>query len=708
MTYRSTARPGDEDSLKSRGCFVRQLALARFALGAAVFSVLTVNAVSDTNSVSQWGQFEQAIINTNTYADPYRGVTLNVTYTRPDTNSVNFWGFYDGGNTWRIRFMPDQVGTWSYSASFSDGAPGANGSFQCVTGNIPGMISADATNALWFGFKGGGHGLFRSLQLGDRFFASNWPTTNRTAFLDWAQGQGYNTLSIASHYLNRNFAGRGQGWNTPNLWDPASPNLKAAEYQAMETILNDLAARQMMVFPFAGFFGQSSDFPTNQTDQALYIRYTLARVAPYWNVLMQVAGPEPLVYPALFQNSMALSDINRLGNLIQSYNVSGHLLSNHNGQNTDAFANQPWETFTTLQGPDNVNRQTLGAALLAHRGVKPLLAAEVLWPGNQYQAAFSDSDIRKNGFVIMMSGATLNFGDMNGGSSSGFSGTMNLADKIQSRHDIIKLVWDFFATQQFYLMSPRQDLVNNGWCLANPGSEYLVYLQQTGSVSVAVSNGPFEVEWINAQNTSDIRFAGATTNGLNLISPPDGDDWLVHLVSTVSDTPLKVSAIPNQLTTVNTSTPRIPFVVNDEAPDLVMTATSSNPALVTTNYIVFEGSGTNRTITLTPLPNQLGNSTITTVVSDNGSPSLSASNTFILSVVSRPIIQSISLASGNKTLTWSAIAGKSYRVQYTLDLNLTNWSDLAGDVTAVGTNAMKVDTTVSNATTCFYRIEVLP
>ena len=39
----------------------------------------------------------------------------------------------------------------------------------------------------------------------------------------------------------------------------------------------------------------------------------------------------------------------------------------------------------------------------------------------------------------MMSAAALNFGDMNGDSSSGFSGTLNLADKIQSRHDIIDI-----------------------------------------------------------------------------------------------------------------------------------------------------------------------------------------------------------------------------------------------------------------------------
>jgi hypothetical protein len=130
---------------------------------------------------------------------------------------------------------------------------------------------------------------------------------------------------------------------------------------------------------------------------------------------------------------------------------------------------------------------------------------------------------------MIMSAATINFGDMEGTSSSGFSGSMDFADKIQSRHDIIKQVWDFFETQRFYRMNPSPNLVNNGWCLAEPGREYLVYLQSRGSVSVTLSNAPYQVEWINAQDIADKRIGTMTTNGQNLASPTTGDDWMLHL-----------------------------------------------------------------------------------------------------------------------------------------------------------------------------------
>ena len=494
--------------------------------------MLTHSANSATNTVPQWDRFEAALSNTNTYADPYRNVTLNVTYTKPDASTVNFWGFYEGSNTWRIRFMPDQIGTWSYAASFSDGSGGETNSFECVDGDLPGLIGADEENPMWFGFKGGRHTLIRSFHCGDRFFASNWADTNRTAFLDWAQGQGYNMLAIASMFFNRNEASRGVGWNTPDLWDGPTHSLHASEYQKLEAIMDDLAARRMLVFPFSGFFGKSSDFPTNHADQELYLRYTLARVGPYWNMVFNVAGPEPLL-PGdeyKYQNAMGTNDISRLANLIKSLDPFGHLISEHNITDANAFSNEVWEAYSTLQGPKTTNRTTLSTGVLSKHQNKPLYALELLWPGNTMgHPVYSDTDIRKNGFVLMLCAAGLSFGDMNGNSSSGFSGSMDFADKIQSRHDIIRKVWDFFETEPFWQMTPRPDLVSTGWCLANPGHEYLVYLQSTGRVSITVTGGPFKVEWINATNTADRHPAADTTTGLNLASPTNGVDWLVHL-----------------------------------------------------------------------------------------------------------------------------------------------------------------------------------
>lgn len=479
-------------------------------------------------AVARWDRFEVSVTNARSYANPYSDVSLDVTYTRPDGSSVAFWGFYDGDATWKLRFAPDQVGTWQYRARFSDGSGEVAGTFDCVPSALPGMLSKDTANPQWFGHRGGGHVLVRSFHVGDRFFAANWPAASRTAFLDWAQRQGYNMLSVASHYLNRNASGRGAGWDTPDLWP-----LNAAEYRKLEALLDDLARRRIHVYPFAGFFGRDSDFPTSAADQTRFIKYTLARLGPYWNVLLNVAGPEPNL-----DGYLSGSEVIRLGQEIQSLDVFGHPLSVHNRGGDDPYRSSSWSSYVTLQGPDTTSQAVLSAELLQnHPPNKPLYAQETLWPGNSNQPNFSAETIRKHAWVLNMSAAAINFGDMAGNSSSGFSGTLDLALKVQARHDIVKIVWDFFETVPFYEMSPRQDLVSAGYCLAAVGSRYLVYLTSRTSVSVAVASGVYSVEWINGQNPADRRAAGTTSSAQNLTPPADGDDWLVYLVRVSASSP---------------------------------------------------------------------------------------------------------------------------------------------------------------------------
>ncbi|MCG8349912.1 MAG: DUF5060 domain-containing protein [Chloroflexales bacterium] len=60
---------------------------------------------------------------------PFLDYRLNVTFTGPDGKSYLVPGFFAGdgkggssGNVWQVRFAPDQVGEWSYTASFRSGS----------------------------------------------------------------------------------------------------------------------------------------------------------------------------------------------------------------------------------------------------------------------------------------------------------------------------------------------------------------------------------------------------------------------------------------------------------------------------------------------------------------------------------------------------------------------------------------------------------
>jgi hypothetical protein len=294
----------------------------------------------------------------------------------------------------------------------------------------------------------------------------------------------------------------------------------------------------MVVYPFAGFFGRNSNFPRNPAQQELYLKYAIARLAPYWNVMFLVGGPEPRLKGRPF---LEAQDVHRLGRRIAELDPFGHPLSVHNPTGDDEFKDAEWLTYGTLQGPKTLDRAELGARLLKnHHPQKPLLAQETLWSGNRFhirqtRGGYSDDDLRKNAFVIVMSAASLVFADNNGNSSSGFTGSMDLADARFQRHDIIKRVWDFFETVPFHRLKPAPEVIRatsgaNVFCLAEPRRRYLFYLDAHGQFSAKLQGGPFHAEWINAQDTSERHVLGEVNDLREVTTPTGGDDWLLWIV----------------------------------------------------------------------------------------------------------------------------------------------------------------------------------
>lgn len=95
---------------------------------------------------------------------------------------------------------------------------------------------------------------------------------------------------------------------------------------------------------------------------------------------------------------------------------------------------------------------------------------------------------------------------------------------------------------------------------------------------------------------------------------------------------LFVSQIGSQLTPEDTPLPNVPFTVGGgavEPENLVVTAASSNSGLVAPGGIALAGSGSARFISLTPVPDQFGETTITMVVTDGAAR---ATNSFLLLV----------------------------------------------------------------------------
>ncbi len=97
---------------------------------------------------------------------------------------------------------------------------------------------------------------------------------------------------------------------------------------------------------------------------------------------------------------------------------------------------------------------------------------------------------------------------------------------------------------------------------------------------------------------------------------------------------------------------------------------------------------------------------VTVRVTDNGNPSLSDAKSFVITVIAPLAITSISVTNGAVTITWTAISGTTYRVQYKNDLSDAAWNTLPPDVTATGSAASKIDPLGTGQR--FYRLQLLP
>lgn len=134
----------------------------------------------------------------------------------------------------------------------------------------------------------------------------------------------------------------------------------------------------------------------------------------------------------------------------------------------------------------------------------------------------------------------------------------------------------------------------------------------------------------------------------------------ISVTTTESNTPPTITVIANQTITVNGATDAIAFTVGDAdtpAADLLVTGTSSNPALVpnTSAAIAFGGEGAARTVTITPAAGQTGVATITISVFDGGR---TTTTSFTVTVNASPWPE---FTSGNST-TFTIGLGNRFQV----------------------------------------------
>ena len=333
-------------------------------------------AAAPAARIEQWGLFELNL-NGPTVGNPFVDVELSAQFKQGPT-TVNVPGFYDGGGHYRVRFMPEKSGEWTFTTRSSTPAlDGQTGAFTAVP--------PTAKN----------HGPVRVARTHHFAYADGTPyrQVGTTAYVWTHQGnkleeQTLRTLAAApfnkirfcvfpkNYDWNKNeppaypFAGR-----PPTKWDFTKFN--PAYFRHLEqriAQLRDLGIEADLILFHPYDKGRWGFDRMDAAADDRYLRYVVARLGAYRNVWWSLANEYD------FMKEKTEADWDRLGALLQKSDPFAHLRSIHNGT---AIYNhtQPWVTHASIQNGSAV--EDPGRAAL-YRDVyrKPIVYDEVKYEGD--------------------------------------------------------------------------------------------------------------------------------------------------------------------------------------------------------------------------------------------------------------------------------------------------------------------------------------
>jgi hypothetical protein len=123
---------------------------------------------------------------------------------------------------------------------------------------------------------------------------------------------------------------------------------------------------------------------------------------------------------------------------------------------------------------------------------------------------------------------------------------------------------------------------------------------------------------------------------------------------------------------------------------LIVTATDADLPPQTLTFSLGPGAPAGAAIdpvtgVLSWTPGVAGANAISVIVSDNGSPSMSATRTFMVRVALPPGLGQAGFSSGEQfTFGWPTTPGQGYQVEYTEDLSANSWVPVGDPLTGTG------------------------
>jgi hypothetical protein len=320
--------------------------------------------------VEKWGIHEIQLIGTNK-GNPYKDVTLSAVFTHPE-KKINVTGFYDGNGIYKIRFMPDETGQWTYKTQSNlSELDGITGRFTC-TDPLPGNHGpVKVVNTWHFEYSDG----TPYYQIGTTCYAwAHQGDSLEELTLKTLSESPFNKLRMCifpkDYVYNKNepeyyvFERDQEGNNDFNRFTPEY-------FHHLEKRLHQLAdlgieADLILFHPYDRWgYAQMPD----SVDE-FYLKYVISRLSSFRNVWWSAANEFD------FMADKTMDDWHRIFEIIYTSDPYGRMRSVHNGA---VIYNHeyPWITHASIQSTRFDN-----ALAWREQYKKPVIFDECRYEGN--------------------------------------------------------------------------------------------------------------------------------------------------------------------------------------------------------------------------------------------------------------------------------------------------------------------------------------
>ncbi len=322
------------------------------------------------NETEMWDVFE-AQFEGPKVGNPFKEVKLKATFSIKGTQK-EITGFYDGNGIYKIRFMPDKCGKWSYlTKSNISQLDGKSGSFNCISpsGNNHGLV--EVYNTYHFRYADGtpykqiGTTCYAWIHQGDSLenktieALRNSPF-NKLRMCIFPKDYTYNENEPVYYPFERDSLGN-------NDYSRFNPDFWYHLEKRLEDLLKLGIEADIILFHPYDRWGYAA---MPDTVDEFYLEYVLARLSAYRHVWWSAANEFD------FMHNKSIADWHRIFEILYKKDPYHHLRSIHNGA---IFYDHslPWITHASIQSTDFER-----AAAWREQYKKPLIYDECRYEGD--------------------------------------------------------------------------------------------------------------------------------------------------------------------------------------------------------------------------------------------------------------------------------------------------------------------------------------